>query len=262
MPSSKKLLITSDDFGMSYAVNRGIIQSFESGILQSSNIMVPCPWAKHAAQASVQQGLEVGIHLTLTCEWSHYHWRPLTLAPSLMTSEYKFPASVSELYQQCQEEEILFELETQFNLLESWGVKISHVDSHMIPSQPQGEAEQYFNRLIKDFAQSKDLIYTYETSGTSESPEGKLRHFNSELRLSENTHQTAWDYLHNLKAGTHHLIAHCAIESDEQLAIAPENPWSQSKRLKDFQFLNSPEFKELIHQEGIELINIKTLSQN
>lgn len=256
MPSSKQLLITSDDFGMSYAVNQGIIQSFHSGILQSSNIMVPCPWAKHAAQASIKESLEVGIHLTLTCEWSHYHWRPLTSAPSLMTSDYTFHDSVSQLYQNSREEEIFSELEAQFNLLESWGVNITHVDSHMIPSHPQGEAEQYFNQLMRDFAQSKKLLYTYETSGNT------LKYFDSEFRLSENTDQTAWDYLHNLEAGTHHLISHCAIDSEEQAAIAPQNPWSQSKRLKDFQFLNSPAFKELIQQEGIELINIKTLSQN
>lgn len=256
MSSTIQLLITSDDFGMSHAVNQGILTGFRQGPLQSTNIMVPCPWAKHAAELSIQHNLAVGIHLTLTCEWDLYQWRSLTGAPSLSNSQYKLPASISELCQEAQDEDILKEFQAQLELLVSWGVQVTHIDTHMVPSCPQGPDERRIHALATQFAQEQGLLYTYATQDNS------TQYFDSEIRLSEiNSVEVAYEKLTQLSPGIHHLICHCAQETPEQLAIAPDNPWSFTKRDQDLRFLQSLRFQQIIKERQIELINIETVSK-
>lgn len=77
--STKQLIVQGDDFGMCHAVNEGIAQSFQSGILTQTSAMAPCPWMSEAAALARELQLPVGAHGTLTCEWDHLRWRPLTV---------------------------------------------------------------------------------------------------------------------------------------------------------------------------------------
>lgn len=249
------LLITSDDFGMSHSVNQAIIDAGRDNIIGSSNIMVPTPWAFEAAQLSQNHNFPVGIHLTLTCEWDHYLWRPLTGARSLTSSRGAFPQSVKELFAMANEEEVFKELNAQFELLKHWGVDITHIDSHMIPSQPRGEAEQWANQLIQNFAADKNLPYTYHTV------KGQPRYFDGEIRLSELDDDTAWNQLQNIlnKSGRYHLICHLSEDSLEQESIAPNHPWSRQKRVKDLQFLRSDRFQNWLKDSNVNLVSISEL---
>ncbi len=47
---ARLLIINADDFGRSHACNAGILRSFEEGVVSSTTLMVPCPWALHAMQ--------------------------------------------------------------------------------------------------------------------------------------------------------------------------------------------------------------------
>ena len=76
-PADAKLLIVNgDDIGMCHAANVATVEGLRRGILTSASLMVPCPWALEAA--NLIDGLDVGVHLTLTAEWRTYRWGPLT----------------------------------------------------------------------------------------------------------------------------------------------------------------------------------------
>src|SRR5690606_12664176 len=87
------ILVRADDMGAARSVNMAAIESYEKGIVQSVEVMVPGPWFEEAAALLRDRpDLDVGIHLTLTSEWSGIKWRPITGCPSITDAEgYFFP---------------------------------------------------------------------------------------------------------------------------------------------------------------------------
>jgi predicted glycoside hydrolase/deacetylase ChbG (UPF0249 family) len=61
---ARLLIINADDFGRSHACNAGILRSLVAGVVSSTTLMVPCPWALHAMQMlSDHPDLSFGVHL-------------------------------------------------------------------------------------------------------------------------------------------------------------------------------------------------------
>lgn len=79
-PAAARLLIlNADDLGMCHAVNEAVFRAFEGGLLRSTTLMVPCPWALHAMRFLADHpGSPFGVHLTVTSDWADYRWGPVT----------------------------------------------------------------------------------------------------------------------------------------------------------------------------------------
>src|SRR5215471_12865237 len=76
---ARLLIINADDFGMSHACNTGILCSLTVGVVSSTNLMVPCPWALHAMQLLIDHPeISFGIHLTVISDVPLYRWKSLT----------------------------------------------------------------------------------------------------------------------------------------------------------------------------------------
>ena len=96
-PTDQRLLIlTADQLGMCHASNMGVYQSIRQGPATGAGLMVPGPWARHAA--SLYRGEPVGVHLTLNAELDCYRWRPITQAPSLLDGDGGFPRTTIDLW--------------------------------------------------------------------------------------------------------------------------------------------------------------------
>ncbi|MCK4852943.1 MAG: ChbG/HpnK family deacetylase [Bacteroidales bacterium] len=94
------LLIRGDDIGSSHAANVGCMESYQNGIMQSVELMPPCPWFPEAVKMLKDNpDLDVGIHLVLTSEWDNIKWGPLTDAPSISDEDgYFYPLGITCRY--------------------------------------------------------------------------------------------------------------------------------------------------------------------
>lgn len=76
---TRELIVNADDFGMSEAVNAGIIRAHEQGIVTSTSLMVRRDAAASAARfARAHPSLSVGLHIDLG-EWlcRDREWKPI-----------------------------------------------------------------------------------------------------------------------------------------------------------------------------------------
>src|SRR2546430_13327455 len=77
--NARALVLHIDDVGMCHGANVAFLELARSGGVTCGSIMVPCPWFREIASAAAQDpALDLGVHLTLTSEWLHYRWRPLS----------------------------------------------------------------------------------------------------------------------------------------------------------------------------------------
>lgn len=124
-----------DDVGMCHGANRAYLELHEAGIVKTGSLMAPCPWA-HEMIAICQQrpDLDLGVHLTLNCEWPHYRWGPLSTRDQesgLIDPNGCFWPVPAVTTQNLNAPHALAELRAQLDLVHNAGVQFTHIDSHM-----------------------------------------------------------------------------------------------------------------------------------
>lgn len=128
-PSSKLVIISCDDLGSCHAANVGVYSALREGIATCASVMVPAPWARHAAHLYADD--DVGVHLTLNAEHEMYRWGPITQAPSLLSGDGGFPRDVDDLWEHADPDEVLRECRAQIERATMWGFDVSHLAPHL-----------------------------------------------------------------------------------------------------------------------------------
>lgn len=254
----KRLLVTSDDYGMCHAVNAGTLRAMREGIVASSNFLVPCPWFSEALAQARAHGLAVGVHLCLTCEWDHLRWGPLTRAPGLADELGFFHPRFEPLLARATDAEIVAEYEAQIARVRGLGFEPTHLDTHMLPAADQGPGARRLKALIDEVASRAGLRYLYATDA-----QGKLRYFDSEVEISGEGWRHVWEKLEALGPGTHHLIGHAAEPSPELEGLCsadhPARYWAAPVRVQDLAFFTSANTRQRLEALGFELITVADL---
>ncbi len=148
-PDDRLLILNCDDLGVSHAANIGVYESLREGLATSATLMVPCPWARDAAQRYL--GEDVGVHLTLNAEYDTYRWGPITHAPSLLDGDGGFPRRIDDLWDHGDIDEVRRECRAQVERAILWGFDVSHLDSHMGALQLRAEFFDVYLELAADF---------------------------------------------------------------------------------------------------------------
>lgn len=257
----RELVISSDDLGMTLSVNHGIEAALQKNALTSTNFMVPCPWFELAAQSFRGADLDLGVHLTLTCEWQTYKWRPLTSGKSLLDGSGHLYRNIRELMDNATAGDIHSECRQQIATALARGLPIIYADLHMcIPTFAQDAAgirlvnpdyELAAMRIVDTVVQEFELHYPYALT------EGRLKHFRSALSISGKSKLEIENYLRSLEPGAHHLSCHCALASDEQDQLAQrgthDHAWALTYRTADLECITSEWFRDLLQSCEIQL---------
>ncbi|WP_413110774.1 carbohydrate deacetylase [Thaumasiovibrio sp. DFM-14] len=255
----KYLLITSDDFAISHSVNQGIVQGFQQGLLKSSNFMAAAPWLPEAIRLTKQHQLPIGVHLTLTCEWTNMSCGPITGAQSLSNDLGYFYTSYAELLETLDIEDAKNEYRAQIQRVIKSGVTPTHVETHMLPELLFDGAEVYqpLAAAVEEVAQEFGLIYTYAVK------DGRLKYFDDSFTMTHLGFNEIVEKLSGYDNGIYHIISHCALDNEEQRALALPTEsvyrWGSQCRQNDLDILTSERFKAYLEANNFELISIADL---
>src|SRR5437660_930043 len=153
-PGAKLLIVHADDLGMAHSVDAASVKAFESGLVTSGSIMVPCPWFPEiAVYARSHPEADLGLHLTLTSEWSLYRWGPVLTkdrAASLFDEGgYFYPTEdVAAAHISAREAEA--EIRAQIERARAYGIQPTHLDSHMGTLYQNKELFDALMRVARD----------------------------------------------------------------------------------------------------------------
>jgi predicted glycoside hydrolase/deacetylase ChbG (UPF0249 family) len=127
----RRLIVTADDLGLHPRIDAGILRCYREGIVTSASICASGATFVEAAAAARQDGLDVGVHLTLVGE------APLSPAETLPTLAPcgRLPRSYAALFRgmlfgQIRTQELEREMEAQVARVHDAGLEMSHLDSH------------------------------------------------------------------------------------------------------------------------------------
>ncbi|WMT41660.1 ChbG/HpnK family deacetylase [Paenibacillus sp. D2_2] len=128
---NRQVIINADDFGLSPAVNRGIIEAFQAGGITSTSLMVNMPGFEDAVQlAHSYPDLSVGLHFNLT------YGRPVSnpaSIPSLVREDGAF--NNEAIAREWDSRDISRELTAQWDRFVQTGLRPTHLDSHHLLHQ-------------------------------------------------------------------------------------------------------------------------------
>jgi predicted glycoside hydrolase/deacetylase ChbG (UPF0249 family) len=133
MSEALRLIVNADDFGMTEAVNQGIVDAHDRGIVTSASLMATGAAFEHAvALAKTRPNLATGVHLTLT------ELRPLigSAGASLVGPDGRFPPHLVQFAKRHMRgkvalAEVRAELDAQIRKVRDAGITVTHLDGHM-----------------------------------------------------------------------------------------------------------------------------------
>ena len=131
-----RLITRGDDAGSCESADLAILDACDHGIVRNVSIMMPGPSFAHAAQLLAgRSDLCLGLHVTLSSEWSEPRWGPVLPAaqvPTLVDASGCFFPSPGDLHQRgFSVDEALAEIMAQLRRAQDAGLKLQYFDEHM-----------------------------------------------------------------------------------------------------------------------------------
>ncbi|HXX78055.1 MAG TPA: polysaccharide deacetylase family protein [Ktedonobacteraceae bacterium] len=263
---ARLLIINADDFGRSHASNEATLRALKDGVVSSTTVMVPCPWALHAMQLLTQHPeMSFGIHLTVVCDVPHYRCGPLTCkdkVPSLVDESGFFYLSnrIPQWLAQVRLHELETEFRAQIETVLAAGLAPTHLDWHCLYNGGRADIFELTIKLAQEYGLAMRVFdrstgIALQRKGLPTNDHDVLDSYR--LAIVEKSARYA-QLLRDLPSGLSEWAVHPALGTPEMQAIEPE---SWQVRQTDFDFLISQEARSIIEQEGIVLLSYQPLQQ-
>ncbi len=260
-PKDRLLIISSDLLGSTHAATAGCFSAMREGLATTSTLMMPGPWARHAAECT-QPDDDIGIHFTLNSELDHYRWRPLTCAPSLLDGDGGFPRTLPDLWDHADLDEVHRELMAQLERALLWGFDLTHITTHMGALQQRPE----FFDVMLEIAVDSRLPLRLEGPAAEEAAGFPFRSLAAEEGVLFPDHfklvrggarQHFMSTLRHLQPGVTEIVFEPAIAAEELRAVDP----SASRRVDDLTLVTDRRLTDLIEDAGAQLIGYEAIRE-
>jgi chitin disaccharide deacetylase len=261
---ARLLIINADDFGMCNAINEAIFCALKKGVLRSTTLMVPCPWALHAMHFLADHPeIPFGVHLTVISEWVDYRWGPVTSrekVPSLIDKAgyfYNFE-QMPEFLAQVRLDQLEMEFRTQIEFVLAVGLQPTHLDWHALRIGGRADIFNVMLRLAREYGLAlrvagRSWIEKLQSQGL---PTNDYDFLDSYLLDPVNKAARYAELLHQLPVGLTEWAVHPGLDNSELLAIERDG---NHIRQRDLDFLTSQKAKDIIKEEGIILLDYRAL---
>jgi len=241
--------------------------------------MVPCPsFHKMAVYARNNPHIDHGIHLTLTCEWENYKFGPVlptSEVPSLVDENGHFYKKRDAVKKNATTEDVQKELDAQIQKAIKFGLKPTHIDSHMYSVGVSPEIFSIYRKLGKKYGLpvliSRDIMEMIGLNPESYINQGDLlidhaycasyQDFESG-KLSDYYTQV----LENLGSGINVILIHPAFDDEEMKSITVNHPnFGSEWRQIDFDYFKNPDLNDKLKELDVKLItwdDIRKIERN
>jgi chitin disaccharide deacetylase len=270
---AKLLIVHADDLGMAHSVNVATIKALGTGLVNSGSIMVPCPWLSEiAAYARSNPQADLGLHLTLTSEWTNFRWGPVSSkdrVSSLLDKDGYFHLLETDAAAHADPKQVEIEIVAQIEKARALGIQPTHLDSHMgtlyqskalfevflrvARSQklPVRVARDWFPRadfLAETLNQNDVYIDRVLDIGPGVAPQDWARFYSDELK--------------KLEPGVTEVVIHLAYDDAEMQGATANHPnWGAAWRQRDLEFFTSDAFRKVLEENQIKLITWRELGK-
>jgi predicted glycoside hydrolase/deacetylase ChbG (UPF0249 family) len=275
-PQERVLIIHADDVGVSHAGNQAAFEGMTSGSITCGSILVPCPWFPEAAQRCREDpDADLGVHLTLTCEYPQYRWRALTgreTAPGLYDEQGYLWLTAAEAQAHVSPEEGERELRAQVEAALAAGIDVTHLDTHMgtvlypkflatyVSLGLEYRLPLFLVRPDRALLEKRGLeslwsliepqLLRVEEAGLPILDEIVFETLDHPGETKEAYYRQLFA---DLKPGVTHFIIHPACASDEMAAIAED----AASRARDYELFRDGSMREYVSGLGVRLIGYR-----
>lgn len=274
---TRLLMIHADDVGMCRSVNATTIKAMTEGVTTCGSVMVPCPWFPEiAAWSKEHPEADLGLHLTLTSEWRTYRWRsvsPPDKVKGLLDPDGFMWRSVEQVVKNATPDEVALEIQAQIDRARQFGMKPTHVDSHMGTLFADVRFFQAYTRVARKngllpmvlaptpevLAEAKEIGLEYTGLAKKLHSEGFVLLDQLSTGLKGGSLEARTEdfkrYVRGLKPGITELIVHLAGNDDEIQHVTGN--WAA--RFHDYTICTDPAIRRFLADEGVKLVGYREL---
>jgi predicted glycoside hydrolase/deacetylase ChbG (UPF0249 family) len=258
---TKLVIISCDDLGACHSANMGVYGALRDGVATCASIMVPAPWSRDAA-LRYRPTDDIGVHLTLNCEYEAYRFGPITHAPSLLSGEAGFPRHLADLWEHADTEEVLRECRAQIERALAWDIDVTHLTPHLTAITLRPEFFDVYLELAVEFRLPIRLPSTITADQAGfpfrhlAAEEGVIfpDHFDHDWRAG--SRERVYDEVRTLQPGVTEIHVQPAIDTPEVRALTDASAgW-----IDDYELVtNDPKLEKLLADSGATLIGYRQL---
>lgn len=270
---AKLIIVHADDLGMAHSVNAATTKAFETGLVNSGSIMVPCPWLTEiAAYARANPQADLGLHLTLTSEWTNFRWGPVVSkdrVSSLLDKDGYLRLTEVDAAKAADLKEVELEIRAQIERARALGIVPTHLDSHMGTLYQSKELFDVFMRVAREnklpVRVAKEWFTRTDFPASSITPNDVF--IDRMITIGPDVAPQDWakfytDALRKLEPGVTEFVIHLAYDDTEMRGATFDHPnWGAAWRQRDFDFFTSDAFRKVLEENKIKLITWRDIGK-